>query len=213
MDPTRLLCLTRILQARILEWGAIPSSRRSSQSWNLTCISSKSESHCLHWFRAVSSQILLPGPKVSLSVQFSHSILSSSLQPHESQHARPPCPSPTPRVYSDSCPLSQWCHPAISFFVVPFSSCPQSLPASGTFPMSQLFTWGGQSTGVSALASFLPKKSQGWFPSEWTSWISLQSKGLSRVFSNTTVQKHQFFGTQPSSQFNSHIHTWPQEKP
>jgi len=112
--------------------------------------------------------------------------------PHESQHTKPPCPSPTPRVHSDSRPSSQWCHPAISSFVVPFSSCPQSLPASESFPMSQLFTWGGQSTGVSALASVLPKKSQGWSPSEWTGWISLQSKGLSRVFSNTTVQKHQF---------------------
>ena len=127
--------------------------------------------------------------------------------------ARPPCPSPTPGVHSDSHPLSQWCLPAISSFVVPFSSCPQSLPASESFPMSQLFTWGGPSTGVSALASFLPKKSQGWSPSEWTGWISLQSKGLSRVFSSTTVQKHQFFSTQPSSQSNSHIHTWPQEKP
>ena len=117
------------------------------------------------------------------------------------------------RVHSDSRPSSQWCHPAISSSVVPFSSCPQSLPASGSFPMSQLFTWGGQSTGVSVSASFLPKKSQGWSPSEWTGWISLQSKGLSRVFSNTIVQKHQFFGTQPSSQSNSHIHTWPQEKP
>ena len=116
-------------------------------------------------------------------------------------------------VHSDSHPLSQWCHPAISSFVVPFSSCPQCFPASKSFPVSQLFTWGGQSTGVSALASFLPKKSQGWSPSEWTGWTSLQSKGLSRVFSNTTVQKHQFFGTQPSSQSNSHIHTWPQEKP
>ena len=135
------------------------------------------------------------------------------LQRHESQHARPPCLSPTPRVHSDSRPSSQWCHPAISSSVVPFSSCPQSLLASESFPMSQLFTWGGQSTGVSASASFLPKKSQGWSPSEWTGWISLQSKGLSRVFSNTTVQKHQFFGTQPSSQSNSHIHTWPQEKP
>ena len=147
------------------------------------------------------------------SVQFNHSVMSDSLQPHESQHARPPCPSPTPRVYPNSCPLSWWCHPAISSSVVPFSSCPQSLPASGSFPMIQLFTWGGQSTEVSALASFLPKKSQGWFPSEWTGWISLQSKGLSRVFSNTTVQKHQFFSAQLSSQSNYHIHTWPQEKP
>ena len=147
------------------------------------------------------------------SVHFSRSVVSSSLQPHELQHARPPCPSPTPGVHQDSRPLSQWCHPAISSSVVPFSSCPQSLPVSESFPMSQLFPWGGQSTGVSALASFLLKKSQGWSPSEWSGWISLQSKGLSRVFSNTTVQKHQFFGTQPSSQSNSHIHTWPQEKP
>ena len=147
------------------------------------------------------------------SVQFSRSVMSDSLRPHESQHTRPPCPSPTPRVHSDSSPLSRWCHPAISSSVVPFSSCPWSLPASESFPMSQLFTWGGQSTGVSASASFPPKKSQGWSPSEWTSWISLQSKGFSRVFSNTTVQKHQFFGAQPSSQSNSHIHTWPLEKP
>ena len=143
--------------------------------------------------------------------KFSCSVKSDSLWPRESQHSRPPCPSPTPRVHSNSRPSSRWCHPAISSFVVPFSSCPQSLPASGSFPMSQLFTWGGQSIGVSALASFLPKKSQGWSPSEWTGWISLQSKGLSRVFSNTTLQKHQFFGAQPSSQSNSHIHIWPQE--
>ena len=145
------------------------------------------------------------------SVQFSCSVVSISLRPHEPQHARPPCPSPTPGVHSDSCPSSQWCHPAISSSVVPFSSCPQSFPASQSFPMSQLFAWGGQSIGVSALASFLPKKFQGW-SSECTGWISLQSKGLSRVFSNTTVQKHQFFGTQPPSQSNSHIHTWLQKK-
>ena len=147
------------------------------------------------------------------SVQFSRSVVSDSLQSHKSQHAMPPCPSPTPGVHPNSCALSWWCHPAISSSVVPFSSCPQSLPASGSYPMSQLFTWGGQSTGVSALASFLPKKSQGWSPSEWTGWISLQPKWLSRVFSNTTVQKHQFFGAQLSSQSDSHIHTWPQEKP
>ena len=147
------------------------------------------------------------------SVHFSRSVVSDSLRPHESQHARPPCPSPSPGVHSDSRPSSPWCNPAISSSVIPFSSCPQSLPASESFPMSKLFAWGGQSTGVSALASFLPKKSQGWSPSEWTDWISLQSKGLSRVFSNTTVQKHQFFGTQLSSQPNSHIHTWPLEKP
>ena len=147
------------------------------------------------------------------SVQFSCSVVSGSLRPHELQHARLPCPSPTPRVYSNSSASSQWCHPAISSSVAPFSSCLQSLPASESFPMSQRFTWGSQSTGVSAVASFLPKKSPGWSPSEWIGWISLQSKGLSRVFSNTTVQKHQFFSAQPSSQSNSHIHTWPQEKP
>ena len=143
------------------------------------------------------------------SVQFSRSVVSDSLRPHESQHARPPCPSPTPGVHPDSRPLSQWCYPAILSSVVPFSSCPQSLPASESFPMNQLFTWGGQSIGVSALASFLPKNTQGWSPSEWTGWISLQSKGLSRVFPNTTVQKHQFFSAQLSSQSNSYIHTWP----
>ena len=127
------------------------------------------------------------------SVQFSHSVLSDSFRPHESQHTRPPCLSPTPRVHSNSRPLSQWCHPAISSSVVPFSSCPQSLPASGSFLMSQPFTSGGQSIGVSASASVLPMNTQDWSPSEWTGWISLQSKGLSRVFSNTTVQRHQFF--------------------
>ena len=147
------------------------------------------------------------------SVQFSRSVVSNSLQPHESQHARPPCPSPTPGVHPNPRPSSQWCHPAISSSVVPFSSCPQSLPASESFPMRQLFAWGGQSTGVSALASFLPKKSQDWSPLGWTGCISLQSMGLSRVFSNTTVQKHQFFDIQPSSQSNSHIHTWLLEKP
>ena len=120
------------------------------------------------------------------SAQFSHSVVSDSLQPHESQHARPPCLSPTPRVHSNSCPSSR-------SSVVPFSFCPQSFPASESFPMSQLFEWGGQSTGVSALGSFLTKNTQGWSPLEWTGWISLQSMGLSRVFSNTTVQKHQFF--------------------
>ena len=124
------------------------------------------------------------------SVQFSRSVVSDSSRSHESQHARPHCPSPTPGVHSDSRPLSQWCHPAISSSVVPFSSCPQSLPASESFPVNQLFTWGGQSTGVSALASFLPMNTQDWSRLVWTGWISLQSKGLSRVFSNTIVQKH-----------------------
>ena len=146
------------------------------------------------------------------SVQFSHSVVSDSLWPHELQHARPPCPSPTPRVYSNSCPLSQWCHPTISSSIVPFSSCPQSFPASGSFPMCQFFSSGDQRI-VSASASVLPLSIQEWSPLGWTGLISLQSKGLSRVFSNTTLQQHQFFSTQPSSQSNSHIHTWPQEKP
>ena len=147
------------------------------------------------------------------SVQFSCSVMSDSLWPYELQYARPTCPSPNPRVHPNSCPSSWWCHPAISSSVVPFSSCPQSLPASGSFPMSQLFPWGGQSIGVSASASVLQMNTQDWSPWGWTGWISLQSKGLSRVFSNTTVQKHQFFSTQLSSQSNSHIHTWPLEKP
>ena len=149
----------------------------------------------------------------NVSVQFSCSVVSDSLRHHELQHARPPCPSPTPGVHSDSGPSSRGCHPAISSFVVPFSSCPQSLPASESFPMSQLFAWGGQSIGVSASAPVLPMNTQDWSPLEWTCWISLQSKGLSRVFSNTTVQNHQFFGAQLSLQSNFHIHTWPLEKP
>ena len=134
--------------------------------------------------------------KVFSSVQFSRSVVSDSLWPHEPQHTRPPCPSPTPRVYPNSCPLSQWCHLTISFSVVPFSSCLQSFPASGSFQMSQLFASGGQNIGVST--SVLPMNTQDWFHLRWTGWISLQSKGLSRVFSNTTVQKHQFFSAQLS---------------
>ena len=143
---------------------------------------------------------------------FSCSVVYDFLQPQGLQHARLPCPSPSPGVFSNSCPLSWWCHPTISSSVAHFS-CPQSFPASGSFQMSHLFASGGQSIGVSALASFLSKKSQDRSPSEWTGWISLQSKGSSRVFSNTTVQKHQFFGAQLSSQPNSHTHTWPLEKP
>ena len=132
------------------------------------------------------------------SVQFSCSIVSDSLWPHGLQHARPPCLSPTPRVYSNSCPLSQWCHPTISSSVIPFFSWLQSFPASGSFPMSQFFTSGGQSIRVSASTSVLPMNIQDWFPLGWTGSISLQSKGPSRVFSNTTVQKHQFFSAQLS---------------
>ena len=131
-------------------------------------------------------------------VQFSHSVVSNSLRPHEKRHTRPPCPSPTPRVYSNSSPLSRWCYSTISSSVVLFSSCPQSLPASGSFQMSQLFTSGGQNIGVSASTSVLPMNTQDWSPLGWSRWISLQSKGLWRVFYNTTVQKHQFFGAQLS---------------
>ena len=160
-----------------------------------TKVQVKNEYEILKWTKKLSFS----------SDQFSHSVVSDSLWPHELQHARPPCPSPTPRVYSNPCPLSRWCHPTISSSVVPFSSCSQSLPASGSFQMSQLFAWDGQSIGVSASASVLPMNTRDWSPLGWTGWISLQSKGLSRVFSNATFQKHQFFDAQFSSQSNSHI--------
>ena len=147
------------------------------------------------------------------SIQFSCSVVSNSLQPHGLQHARLPCPSPTPGACSNSCPLSQWCHPTISSSVIPFPSCLQSCPESGSFLMSQLFASGGQSIGASASASVLPMNIQEWFLLGWTGWISLQSKGLSRVFSNTTVQKHQFSGAQLSLWSSSHIHTWLLQKP
>ena len=150
---------------------------------------------CIQWVYLFSP--LLFSVQFS-SVQFCCSVVSDSLWPHETQHARPPCPSPPPGVHSDSCPSSQWCHPAISSSVVPFSSCLQSFPALGSFLMSQFFASGGQNTGVSASASVLPRNIQDWFPLGWTSWISLQSKGLSRVFSHTTVQNHQFFSAQLS---------------
>ena len=174
----------------------------------------KSGVDCHFLLQGISpTQRLNPSLLHGSSVQFSRSVVSNSLQPHEPQHGGPPCPSPTPRVYPNSCTLSRWCHPAISSSVIPFSSCPQSLPASEFFPVSQFFAWGGQSIGVSALASVFPMNTQDWSPLGWTGWIFLQSEGLSRVFSSTTVLKHQFFGTQLSSQSNSHIHTWPQEKP
>ena len=169
------------------------------------CGSSNPAFHIMYWclkFHQIAlivlSYILLSILNYMCSVQFSRSVMSDSVRPHESQHASPPCPSPTPGVHSDSRPSSQSCHPAISSSVIPFSCCPQSLLASESFPIGQLFAWGGQSTGLSASASFLPKNTQDWSPLGWTGWISLQSKGLSRVFSNTTVQKHQFFGTQLS---------------
>ena len=149
--------------------------------------------------------------QLCLSAQFSHSVMSDSLQPHGLQHTMLSYPSPTSGACPNSCPSSRWCHPTISSSVIPFSYYLQSFPASGSFQMSQLFISGGQSIGVSE--SVLEMNTQDWSPLGWTGWISLQSKGLSRVFSNTTVQKHQFFGTQLSPQSNSHIHTWPQEKP
>ena len=150
------------------------------------------------WLVLRSQDIIIP------SVQFSRSVVSDSSWPYELQHARPLCPSPTARVHPNPCPLSQWCHPTISSSVIPFSSCPQSFPASGSFQMSQLFPSGGQSIGLSASVSVLPMNIQGWLPLGWTGWVSLQSKGLSRVFSTTTVQKHQFFGAQLSLWSNSH---------
>ena len=160
------------------------------------------------------SVMICPLPSEILLVQFSSvTQLCQTLQPHGLKHARPPCPSPTPRAYSNSCPLSRWCHPTISSSVVPFSSHLQTFPASESFRMSHLFTSGAQSIGVSASTAVLPMNIQDWFTLGWTGWISLQSKGLSGVFSNTTVQKHQFFGAQLSSQSNSHIHTWLPEKP
>ena len=182
-------------------WWAAVYGVAQSRTWLMWLSSSSSRGTNTTWFRWFSS------------VQFSCSVVSDSLWPHEPQHARPPCPSPTPGVYSNLCPSSRWCHPAISSSVVPFSSCPQSLPESGSFPMSQVFSWGGWSIGVSASTSVLPMNTQDWSPLGWTGWISLQFKGLSRVFSNITVQKHQFFGAQLSSQSNSYIHTWPLEKP
>ena len=161
---------------------------------------------CLHLGRNIMTNLdsILKSRDITLStnvhlvssVQFSHLVVSDSLPPHESQHAKPPCPSPTPGVNSNSCSLSRWCHPGISSSVVPFPSCPQSFPASESFQMSQLFSSGGQSIRGSASASVLPMNTQDCSPLGWTGWISLQSKGLSRVFSNTTVQKHQFFSAQ-----------------
>ena len=168
---------------------------------HFSCVSSFESLHCIQ--RHVKGGVFQGTPhriegkrcwmrSTEHSVQFSCSVVSYSLRPHEPQHARPPCPSPTPRVHPNPCPLSQWCHPTILSSVIPFSSCPQSFPASGSFPMSQLFSSGGQSIGVSALASVLPMNIQDRFPLGWTGWISLQSKGLSRVFSNTTVTYPQF---------------------
>ena len=204
-DSLQLHKVHGILQGRILEWVDIPFSRRSFQPKDWTLVSHTVGRFFTSWARQGSP-----------SVQFSSLQLLSPVRLFATPWIAARQASPTIIISQSSLrlsPLSQWCHPAISSSVVPFSSCPQSLTASESFPMSQLFAWGGQSTGGSALASFLPKKFQGWSPSEWTVWISLQSKGLSGVFSNTTVQKHQFFGAQLSSQSNFHIHPWPLEKP
>ena len=188
-----------ILQTRLLEWVAVLSPG------HLPNLGMERVSPAL---QAVSLHLSHQGSPKIVSIQFSVSVVSDSLQPHGLQHARPPRPLPTPRVYSTSCSLSQWCHPMISSSVVPFSSCFQSFPASGSSPMSQFFTSGGQSIGVSASASVLPMNIQDWFPLGLTGLISLKSKGLSGVLSSTTVQKLQFFGTQLSLWSNSHIHTW-----
>ena len=189
---------------RIFEWVAMFSFRGSSRPRDRTSTS---------WISCIAGRFF--------TTQFS-SVAQSCLTLCDSMNcSMPGLPVDhkllefiqTPGVYSNSCPLSRWCHLAISSSVVPFSSCPQSLPAPGSFPMRQLFTWGGQSIVVSASASVLPMNILDWSPLGWTGWISLQSKGLSKIFSNTTVQKHQFFGTQLSSQSNFHIHTWPLEKP
>ena len=189
----------------------MPFSRGSSQPRDQTYISyisSIGRQVLYHWHHQGNSSIL----HISL-VHFSCPVMSDSLWSNEPQHARPPCPSPTPEVYPYSCPLSRWCHPTISSSSISFSSHPQSFPASWSIPMSQLFASGGQSIGVSASASVPPMNTQNWFPLGWTGWISLKSTGLSRVFSNTTVQKHQFSCAQLSLYSNSHFHTWPQEKP
>ena len=182
----------------------LPGLLQTSSSWKFPgvspgCLVGSNEQSFPHLPPAPAPPSLSPQVVAQMPVQFSSVAQSCpTLWPHGLQHARPPCPSPTRGVYSNSCPSSRWCHPTISSSVVPFSSCLQSFPASGSFPMSQLFISGGQRIGVSASASVLPVNIQDWFPLGWTGWISLQSKGLSRVFSNTIVQKHQFFSTQLS---------------
>ena len=173
-------------------WSKYKNSWTCSQNVVIFTLAWNFHERCLLLFAQRENE------EVSCLLLFSCWVMSDSLWPRESQHARPPCPSPTPGVHSNSRPSSQWCHPAISSSVVPVSSCLQSFPASGSFPMSQLFAWGGQSIGVSALASIVPMKTQDWSPLKWTGWVSLQSKGLSRVFSYTTVQMHQFFRDQLS---------------
>ena len=196
-----------IFQARILEWIAMPFSvDLPNQGIKPTSLMSPALTG--GFFTTSTTR------KAQESVQFSSVAQScQTLRPNRLQYTRLPCPSPTPRACSDSCPLSPWCLPTMSSSVVPFSSCPQSFPASRSFPMSRFSSSGGQSIGASASASVLPMNIQDWFPSGLTGWIPLQSKGLSRVFSNTTVQRHQFFNTQLFLWSNSHIYTWRLEKP
>ena len=168
---------------------------------------------CITTFECLVLILVAPSGLSSCSIQFSHLVVSDSLQLNGLQHARIPCPSQTPRAYSDSCPLSQWCHPTISPLVIPFSFCLQSFPASGSSTLRQLFVSGGQNIGASASALVLPMNIQGLFPLGLTGLISMKSKGLSRVYASTTILKHQLFNTQPSLWSNSHIHTWILEKP
>ena len=226
MPPNHLiLCCPLLLPSSIspnirVFWNESALHIRWPKYWSFSFNISSSNEHPepvplrMNWLDLIATQGTLKSLlQQHSSVQFSRSVVANSWRPHESQRTRPPCPSPTPGVYSNSCASNQWCNPAISSSVIPFSSCLQSLPTSWSFQTNQLFASGGPSIGVSASTSVLPMNTQNRFPLGWTSWISLQSKGLSRVFSNTTVQKHQFFGAQPSLQSNSHIHTWPLEKP
>ena len=177
-------------------------------SWIRVCRLPKTKNRATIW---PSKDIYTP--TFTSWIQFSRSVVSDSLWPHRLQHTRTPCPSPTPGVYSDSCPLSQWWHPTISPSVIPISSCLQSFTASGPFLVSQFFASGGQTIGVSASAPVLPTNIQGCFPLGLPGFISLLSKELSRIFLSTTVRRHQFFGAQPSLWSNSHIHIWLLEKP
>ena len=192
--------MLKILQARLQQYVKceLPDVQAGFRKGSRT----RDQMANIHWIITKAS-----------SVQFTCSVVSDSLWLHGLQHARPPCPSPTPGVYSNSCPLSLWCHPTILSSVVPFCSSLQFFPTSGSFPMRQFFASGGQSIRVSASASVLPMNTQDWSHLGWTGWTFVQSKLFSRVFSNTTLQKHQFFGTQLSWQSSSHIHTWPLEKP
>ena len=195
-----------------MDWKTLRLSRCHILSWLYNQCNPNQNTSWLFW-RNWKADFKTHIEMQRASVQFSCSVMSDSLRFHGLQHDRPPCPPPTPGAHSNSCPLSQWCHPTTSSSVIPFSSCLQSFPASGSFPLSQFFTSGGQSIEASASALVFPMNIQGWFPWGLAGLFSLQPKRLSRVSSNTTVQKHQFFGAQFSLSSNSHIHTWLLEKP